>query len=141
MERGKVMEAEARDYYLFARPADFMHVGFVRGDDVGCSPDGLVGTKGALEIKTTEPHLLADILLKDEFPEQHKAQTQGVLWVAEREWIDLVVYWPKMPVFIKRAYRDEEYIANLAGAVRLFNEELAATVDQLKGYGKQREAA
>jgi hypothetical protein len=45
--------------------------------------------------------------------------------VAEREWIDLIVFWPKMPMFVKRIYRDEAYIAEMAKAVRLFNEELA----------------
>jgi hypothetical protein len=134
MERGKVMEDEARDLYSFQTDIEPERVGFIRNGDKGCSPDSLLGTKGMLEIKTKLPHLLIDCLLKNEFPAEHKAQCQGALWVAEREWIDIAVYWPKLPLFVKRAYRDEGYIANLAGAVREFNEELAATVKLIREH-------
>lgn len=135
MERGKIMEDEARDLYCFMADTEAQRVGFIRSDDKGCSPDSLIGEKGMLEIKTKLPHLLIDILLKDEFPPEHKAQCQGGLWVAEREWIDIGIYWPKLPLFVKRAYRDDGYIANMAGAVKLFNEELAATIDQIRRFG------
>jgi hypothetical protein len=135
MERGKIMEDEARDLYCFMADAEAQRVGFIRNGDKGCSPDSLIGDKGAIEIKTKLPHLLIELLLKDEFPPEHKAQCQGVLWVAEREWIDIGIYWPKLPLFVKRAYRDDGYIANMAGAVSLFNEELAATVEQIRRFG------
>jgi hypothetical protein len=35
---------------------------------------------------------------------------------------------------VKRAYRDEGYIASLAGAVKEFNEELAATVKLIREH-------
>ena len=54
--------------------------------------------------------------------------------MAERDWIDIAVYWPKLPLFVKRAYRDEGYIASLAGAVKEFNEELAATVKLIREH-------
>ena len=134
MERGNLMEDEARDLYTFMSGEEPIRVGFIRNGDKGCSPDSLIGDKGMLEIKTKLPHLLIDCLLKDEFPAEHKAQCQGALWVAEREWIDIAVYWPKLPLFVKRAYRDEGYIANLAGAVADFNEELAATVKLIREH-------
>lgn len=135
MERGKVMEDEARSFYAFMNDAEPERVGFVRNGPKGCSPDSLIGTNGALEIKTALPHILADLILKDAFPPEHKAQTQGVLWVAEREWIDLVVYWPKMPRFVKRAFRDEAYIKDLSAGVDQFNAELQETVERLRRYG------
>jgi hypothetical protein len=134
MERGKVMEDEARDLYSFKYDIEPERVGFIRNGDKGCSPDSLLGDRGMLEIKTKLPHLLIDCLLKDEFPAEHKAQCQGALWVAEREWIDIAVYWPKLPLFVKRAYRDDGYIANIAGAVKEFNEELAATVKLIREH-------
>jgi hypothetical protein len=142
MDRGKAMEQPARNAYAFMADADVERVGFIRcgSGAKGCSPDSLIGSDGALEIKTKLPHLLIDCLLKDEFPPEHKAQCQGVLWVAEREWIDLAVYWPKLPLFVKRATRDEPYIARLAEAVDIFNAELDATVKWLRAYGV-REAA
>ncbi len=135
MERGKVMEEEARNYYAFMESVEPERVGFIRSGNKGCSPDSLIGTSGMLEIKTALPHILADLILKDAFPSEHKAQTQGNLWVAQREWIDLTVYWPKMPRFVKRAYRDETYIKELDSAVNQFNDELHETVERLRRYG------
>jgi len=138
MERGKVMEDEARDFYSFMTDAEPVRVGFIINGPKGCSPDSLIGTDGMLEIKTKLPHLLLDVLLKDEFPAEHKAQCQGALWVAEREWIDIAVYWPKLPLFVKRAHRDEAYIKTMATAVDAFNAELQEIVAKVRD---QKEAA
>lgn len=134
MERGKVMETEARDYYAFVNNAEPQRIGFIVNGLAGGSPDSLIGTDGMLEIKTALPHILIDKLLRGEFPAEHKAQCQGNLWVAEREWIDIEVYWPKMPPFIKRAYRDDAYIRDLEAGVRQFNEEMAQVVERIRGY-------
>lgn len=135
MERGHEMEDEARNLYSFMNEIDATPVGFVRNGDVGASPDSFIGDSGILEIKTKMPHLMVDVILKDKFPTEHIPQCQGCLWVAEREWIDIVVYWPKMPPFIKRAYRDEEYIKNLSSEVSRFNEELSDMVEKVQHYG------
>jgi len=135
MERGKLMEDEARAHYCFAVDVDVEKVGFLRNGRTGGSPDRLIGRSGILEIKTKLPHLVVDCLTSDCFPADHVAQCQGLLWVGEREWIDLVVYWPKMPLFIKRAYRDETYIKTLAAEVARFNEELDAVVERVRRYG------
>ncbi|GJD41358.1 lambda exonuclease family protein [Methylobacterium bullatum] len=141
MERGKAMEDEARDLYAFTADVEPQQVGFIVNGPKGCSPDSLIGDVGAVEVKTKLPHLLIDALLKDEFLPEHKAQCQGVLWVAEREWIDLVVYWPKLPLLVKRAYRDETYIAIMSKAVDAFNDELRATVEKIRAYGSDVRAA
>jgi hypothetical protein len=135
LERGKVMEDEARAFYSFMKTADPKQVGFVRNGSVGWSPDSLVDDNGALEIKTQRADLLIETILKDTFPSEHVAQCQGGLWVGEREWIDLCVYWPKMPTFIKRAYRDETYIKNLSIEVEKFQSELNELVMRIHAYG------
>lgn len=141
MERGKMMEEEARDLYSFSADAEPLRVGFIINGRKGCSPDSLIGDKGMVEIKTQLPHLLIDTLLRGDFPPEHKAQCQGALWVAEREWIDIAVYWPKLPLFVKRAVRDDAYIAKLSAAVDLFNFELAETVDFIRAYGSRKAEA
>lgn len=145
MERGHLLEPEARDLYALQTGTTPERVGFIRrGRVAGCSPDSLIGDDGGLEIKTKLPHLVLDLILKDEFPEEHKAQVQGALWLTGREWWDLYVaaaieidgkpaLAPNIPPFIKRAYRDEAYIANLASEVDRFNDELDAIVAQLRG--------
>lgn len=141
MERGKIMEDEAREKYAFMVDAEPERIGFIVNGAKGCSPDSLIGTNGMLEVKTKLPHLTIDVLLKDEFPSEHKAQCQGGLWVAEREWIDIVVYWPNLPLFVKRAHRDEAYIKTMAEAVDIFNAELREVVERVRGYGSLRKAA
>jgi hypothetical protein len=130
-ERGHEMEPEARNFYAFRHDVDLQLIGFIRNGNAGASPDSLIGENGLLEIKTKLPHLLIDVTLRGEFPTDHKAQCQGQLWIAEREWIDLICYWPKMEPFIARAYRDEEYIKQLAQAVDQFNDELAEIIARL----------
>ena len=135
MERGHEMEPEARAHYAFLTDADIKQVGFIRNGQKGCSPDSLIGENGMLEIKSKLPDLVIECIERGSFPPEHKAQCQGALWVAEREWIDIVVYWPDMPIFINRAYRDEAYIADLSRAVSAFNDELAALVERIRDYG------
>lgn len=135
MERGHVMEGEARDLYAFMTDEEPELVGFIRNGQKGASPDSLVGANGALEIKSKLPHILIEVLLSGDVPPEHKAQCQGQLWVAEREWIDFVAYWPGLPLFVKRMTRDEPYIATMSKAVDLFNDQLADMVEQVRAYG------
>lgn len=132
MERGKEMESEARDLYEFHTDYDLTRVGFIRNGQAGCSPDSLIGANGMLEIKTKLAHLQCEVLLYDELPSEHRAQCQGQLWVAEREWLDFVSYWPKLPLFAKRVYRDEAYIKKIAEEVDRFNCELADLVERIR---------
>jgi putative phage-type endonuclease len=127
MERGKVMEAEARDLYQFRTDSELQQVGFIRHDlfMAGASPDSLIGADGSLEIKTALPHIQLERLLSGELPSEHRAQVQGQLWISGRQWVDFVSYWPKLPLFVIRVERDEPYIATLADAVATFNAELS----------------
>ena len=140
MQRGHDMEAEARDFYAFVNDIEPQRVGFIVNGPKGCSPDSLIGTNGMLEIKTKLPHLMIECLERDDFPPEHKAQCQGALWVAEREWIDLKCYWPKMPDYTVRAHRDEPYIKELEKAVDQFNHELHAMVERTRRYGERKAA-
>jgi hypothetical protein len=141
MERGKVMEDEARALYEFMTDQSCERVGFIRSGRKGASPDSLVGSNGLVEIKTKLPHLLIEALFRGEFPPEHKAQCQGQLWVAEREWLDIAIYWPGMPLFVTTATRDEAYIRELSDAVDSFNAELDIIVDRVRAYGERKEAA
>lgn len=140
MERGSMMEDEARDLYAFAYNVEPQRVGFVRNGDKGASPDSLIGENGGLEIKSAAAHIQVARLLDGELPSEHKAQVQGNLWVCEREWWDFCSYCPKLPLLRVRVYRDEEYIKRIANEVELFNIELQQTVEFIRKYG-QKEAA
>lgn len=133
MERGHEMEDEARNSYAFLLNREVEQIGFIRSGRKGYSPDGLVGSNGLVEFKSKAPHILIDVWERDRIPPEHVAQLQGGLWIAEREWIDFAAYWPGLPLFVKRAFRDDDYIATLSDEVDRFNEELDAVVDRMKG--------
>lgn len=136
MERGKLMEDEARDMYAFMRDVEPIRVGFIRNGSKGASPDSLLGDNGGLEIKSAASHIQVARLLADDLPPEHKAQVQGNIWVSEREWWDFVSYCPKLPLLVKRVYRDDAYIRDLERGVELFNTELLQTVDYIRRYGQ-----
>src|SRR5260370_618746 len=98
------------------------------------SPFSTVVEKGLLEVKTKLPALLVDVIASGEFPPEHIAQCQGGLWIAEREWIDVIVYWRGLPLFVKRAERMASYIETLAKEVAAFNAELADLVASIRAY-------
>lgn len=139
MERGKLMEDEARDLYAFQNNVEPQRVGFVRNGEKGASPDSLM-FNGGLEIKSAAAHIQVARLLDGGLPSEHRAQVQGGLWVCEREWWDFCSYCPKLPLLQVRVYRDEDYINKIAREVDLFNTELQQTVEYIRKYG-QKEAA
>jgi hypothetical protein len=140
MERGKLMEDEARDLYAFQNDVEPIRVGFIRNGDKGASPDSLIGDRGGLEIKSAAAHIQIERLLAGDLPSEHKAQVHGNMWVSERDWWDFCSYCPKLPLFVIRVFRDEDYIKSIANHVELFNIELQQTVEYIRRYD-QREAA
>ncbi|MGM0985095.1 MAG: lambda exonuclease family protein [Pseudomonadota bacterium] len=124
-QRGHELEPVARELYQEATGLPRLEqVGILLNHGVGYSPDCLVDSRGLVEIKTKLPKYQIEVLLDGEIPQEHLAQCQGGLWVSEREWIDFVSYWPGMPLFVKRAYRDEAMIRTIAERVEAFYAEL-----------------
>lgn len=134
MERGKLMEDDARQLYSLITDEEPQRVGFIKNGRAGASPDSLLGDIGGLEIKTAIPAVQIDRLQRGTLPPEHRAQVQGCLWITGRQWWDFVSFWPRLPPLIIRVERDEEYIAQLAKAVDAFNEELDAIVQSIRTY-------
>lgn len=134
LERGKILEAEACDIYALGHDVELRRVGFVVNHhfNAGCSPDRLISHDGILEVKTMFPRLWIVHVIKGTYPSEFTPQIQGMLWVTQRNWCDLMIYWPKRPPYIVRIDRDEKYIAELAKAVTAFNFELGSTVNALR---------
>jgi hypothetical protein len=139
MERGRAMEDEARNAYYFQTGADLRQVGFIKGSYAGCSPDALImdgaNSTGGLEIKCASPHIQIARLLDGRMPPEHAAQVQGGMWITGAECWDFVSYCPRLPLLIVRVPRDDGKIAEIAGAVRQFNEELAQVVERIRRVG------
>ena len=134
MERGKLMEDEAREVYAFMTNEEPIRVGFIKNGRAGASPDSLLGDIGGLEIKTAIPAVQIERLQRGTLPSEHVAQVQGCLWITGRQWWDFVSFWPRLPPLIVRVERDEAYIAKLAEAVAAFNTELDNIVQSIRTY-------
>lgn len=109
MRNGTIMEPEARNYYAFERGMDVEQVGFCMDDDgrFGCSPDGMVGDDGLLELKCPQPHTQVAYLLANQLPQAYKPQVHGQLVVTGRKWVDFMSYSPGFPILLIRVEPDE----------------------------------
>lgn len=132
MMRGKEVEIYAREAYSNAyEPVQEM--GFVTNDKwgftLGYSPDGLVGDKGAIEIKgprqkgqiqTISEHLVAGTI-----PDEHIIQIQTGFLVSERQWIDFISYHGGLPMVIIRCYPNERIMSVILDAAGAFEKAVA----------------
>ena len=121
MQRGSAVEHEALSWYELQRNVDVEQVGFLLRDDgrIGCSPDGLVGDDGDLEIKVLNAKNHIGVLL-DGIGDDYRCQQQGRLLITGRRWSDLVCYHPTFPSVLIRVERDEKFIAALDEAIARF---------------------
>lgn len=140
MRRGTELEAEARDAYSFSTGNAVEEAGFVECSDLpntGCSPDGLIGDDGLLEIKcpaSMAKHL--DALRSAAHADEYRWQLQHQLMVTGRAWVDAVSYDPRYPenlqLAIVRVDRDEAAITELRDAITAADVEVAAIVSELQ---------
>lgn len=150
MQHGTATEPEARQAYSFRQDVDVAQVGFVEHPTIpmsGCSPDGLIGSEGLVEIKCPSSATHIDTLLRQKVPEKYLVQIAWQLaCYPERRWADYASYDPRLPesmrLFVKRVDRDDELIAQLEKDVSEFLNEVASTVASLRHlYEPQMEIA
>ena len=112
-ERGNKLEPIARSIYEIETGNTVKQVGFIEYNDyVGCSPDGLVGDDGGIEIKCPDDKEYFKLLLEKEgaISSDYMWQVQMNLLITERKWWDLIFYNPnyKQTIIVFRVYPDEE---------------------------------
>lgn len=110
-EWGNLQEARARELYQYETFHTVDEVGFVEKDDwCGCSPDGLVGDDGMIEIKCPASKKFVEIVHTGIIPDEWLAQMQFSMWVCGRQWCDFVLFDPRFPeekqIYIKRVLAD-----------------------------------
>lgn len=117
MQRGSDLEPEARQAYEEYTFNTVEQVAIILHDNCGYSPDGLVGEDGSVEFKSPLAPNHVKYMYEDRLPVEYKSQCQGGLYVSGRKWIDFCSYHPGFSedkkLFIKRVYRDEEFISKL----------------------------
>lgn len=138
MARGNELESDAVAFYQLQRDLDTVPVGFITNDagTIGASPDRLVGDEGLLEIKSPSEFVhMSYLLSRGAAYEEYKVQVQGQLWIAERQWTDVLSFHPELPPALIRIPRDEPYIAKLDKAVTAFSRELEKQYSEIEAQG------
>jgi len=108
MERGHEQEQEARELYEIETFSTVTNGGFFDCGFVGCSPDGLVGDDGLIEIKSVIPSVHYNNIKRGGLDPAYSWQFIGNLKATGREWLDFVSYCADFPegkkLFIHRIY-------------------------------------
>jgi YqaJ-like viral recombinase domain len=151
MQEGHDKEPLARAEYEIAFDQSVRTVGFVYHPFIpraGCSPDGLIGDDGLLEIKCPMVYTHLDYIMRDEIPEEYKPQMLWQMACCERRWCDFVSYSPELPeqyqLFVKRFECSKEDAAMIRGyelEVQLFNTQVDEMLEQLKARNHDFSAA
>ena len=140
MQRGIELEPEARAAYELHELVAVQQVDYLEHPSlwyVGCSPDGLVGDDGMVEIKcpsSAAKHY--DALMTGAHAVEYAWQLQGQLWVSGLKWVDAVSYDPRFPaglqLAITRVARDESLIDQLSRECIAAEAEVELAVEQLQ---------
>jgi len=143
MQRGAFLEEYAVAAFEAAlQDMIVTRVGFVLANDerIGCSPDGLIGLSGGIEIKCPALRQHIRNVLADGM-DDYIPQVQGNLWVCERERWFIVSFCPwveAFPLHIKIVRRDEDMIKKISASAICAADEVDAMVNAPFGkYGKR----
>ena len=138
MEWGLEHEPDARYIYERSRSVKCELPGFVTMENfknVGCTPDGLVGDDGLLEIKCPQWKAHIDYLLSDHPPKQYWQQIQFQMMVTGRKWDDFMIFNPIFPeqliAKVIRVERDQDYINEIQSRIEPFEELIDEMMDKL----------
>jgi len=111
MERGHEEEPLARAAYEDLFFYDVDNGGFFEVDDQGCSPDGLVGLDGLVEIKSAISSVHYKRISSGKFDPQYRWQYAYNLLMTGRDWIDFVSYCSTYPehsqLYVVRTTKEE----------------------------------
>lgn len=137
MERGVLLEPEARLVYKIQTGNEVEQVGFVELNEItGCSPDGLIDDIGMIEIKCKDNHgFLKNICKKEKGIEpQYMTQMQFNMYVCHRGWCDYVLYNVnyEKPLHIIRIKRDDAKIVEIKTDIERANIEIENIINEYK---------
>lgn len=145
MARGIELEPQARAMYSFHSGHSVAEIGIVLHPTIGgthCSPDGLIGDEGMVEIKCCGAARHIE-MLRDSPPEdRYIKQCLWQLACTGRQWADLTYFSPDFPeamqLVIHRVERDDAAIAEMeAEVVKFLTEVEEAVLDLTTRYLKE----
>jgi len=139
MEWGTQTEPQARVAYEVKTGNFVDQVAFVDHPTIagfGCSPDGLVGDSGLIEIKCPNSATHWSYIKANEPPNKYFIQMQAQMAVTGAKWCDFVSFDPRMPersqLLIVRVLRDSEYIIYMEAEIKQFLSEVEKEVELMR---------
>jgi putative phage-type endonuclease len=139
MQWGTEQEPFARIAYEAYRNLFVEQIPFVDHPTIewfGCSPDGLVGEDGLIEIKCPNTTTHIEYLQEGKPPNRYIPQMMAQMACTGRKWCDFCSYDPRMPeelqLFVVRLNRDDAYIQEMEVEVKKFLDEVEQVLAQLK---------
>lgn len=136
MERGSLLEADARLVYSLKTGLEVKEVGFFsEGKYIGASPDGLIGDDGLLEIKCPTDKVYFEYMLDRKIKSDYLWQMHFQMMVTEREWCDYCVFSPNFDenIIIQRVYRDESKISKIKAGIETGIDLIKSIEEQMEG--------
>jgi len=103
MERGHEQEPLARMLYESETFCNVTNGGLFESDFIGCSPDGMVGDDGVIEIKSVLSNVHFANIKRGGLDPAYRWQCIGNLKFTGRDWLDFISYCQSFPVG-KRLY-------------------------------------
>ena len=135
MERGIQMEDEARKMYELMTGYTVTTVGVCYPDEqkrYGCSPDGLIGEEGLVEIKCPTSAIHVGYLLGGVLPTDYVQQCQGQLLVTGRKWVDFFSFYPGLKPLLVKVKPDKKFLHSLQVELEIFCKELDAITEKIR---------
>jgi exodeoxyribonuclease (lambda-induced) len=135
MERGKELEGMARNSYEIETGYVVKQVGFVELNEFcGCSPDGLIGDDGLVEIKCKNNPNFVRHLYEKKIESEYLWQVQMQMYVAGRNWCDFVVFNENFEKTIStiRVERNEEEITKIVAGLEAGVDTVKKILEKLK---------
>ena len=135
MEWGTATEPQARVAYEVHTNNFVDQVPFIDHPTIqefGCSPDGLVGADGLLEIKCPSSATHWEYFKAKEPPKKYFIQMQAQMAVTGAKWCDFVSFDPRFPersqLLIVNVPRDAEFILYMEAEIKQFLNEVSIEV-------------
>ena len=139
MQRGTDLEPFARIAYEANEGCDVTEVGFVLHPTIehfGCSPDGLIGDDGLIEIKCPNTAQHVEFLRTGKPDGKYIKQMMAQMSCTGRKWCDFVSYDDRMPEPLQykrvRVERDDNLILIMETEIVAFLGELDRLVEEMR---------
>lgn len=131
--RGLELESEAIRGYEVEADQIVESVGFVELNDwVGCSPDGLIGSNGLLQVKVPKYSTHIDYCLTCKIPSKYLKQMQFELYVTGREYDMFYSYCPGLKNYLLKVTRDDTVVQELEDRLEIAIKEVEKRIEILE---------